>query len=102
MRWSHFKPNDWSSNTLAAQSLKRPEVLLCITISLFLGIIQISIGLFSITLDGVSYLDMADAYLRHDWHTAINGYWNPLYSWLIGLAYLVLRPSGYWEYPAYT
>jgi hypothetical protein len=50
--------------------------------------------------DGVSYLDMADAYLRRDWHTALNGYWNPLYSWLIGLDFLIFHPSPYREYPS--
>ena len=51
------------------------------------------------TSDGISYLDMGDAYLRGDWHTAINGYWNPLYAWLQALARLVFHPSAYWEYP---
>lgn len=34
-------------------------------------------------VDGIAYLDMAKAYLAHDWHSAINGYWSPLYSWLL-------------------
>jgi hypothetical protein len=54
---------------------------------------------FYMTHDGVSYLDMGDAYLRGDWHTAINGYFNPLYGWIQALAHLVLHPSMYWEYP---
>ena len=29
------------------------------------------------TIDLVSYLDVGDAYLRGDWHAALNGYWNP-------------------------
>lgn len=49
--------------------------------------------------DGVSYLDIGDAYLRGDWSTAINGYWSPLYSWLLGSVMLVVGPSPYWEYP---
>lgn len=48
--------------------------------------------------DGVSYLDMGDAYLRGDWRMAINAYWSPLYSWLLGIAMLVLKPSPYWEF----
>lgn len=48
--------------------------------------------------DGISYLDMGDAYLRGDWDMAINGYWSPFYSWLLGLAMLVLKPSPYWEF----
>jgi hypothetical protein len=50
--------------------------------------------------DGVSYLDMADAYLRGDFHTAINASWNPLYAWFVCLDFLILHPSPYWEYPA--
>jgi hypothetical protein len=49
--------------------------------------------------DGMSYLDMGDAYLRGDWSMAINAYWSPFYSWLLGLAMVVLNPSPYWEFP---
>src|SRR4030095_1018554 len=48
--------------------------------------------------DAMSYLDVADAYLRRDWHTAINAYWGPLYSWLIAITYLITRPSPYWKF----
>jgi hypothetical protein len=48
--------------------------------------------------DGISYLDMADAYLRGDFRTAINSVWSPFYSWLLGLSMLVLKPSAYWEF----
>ncbi len=47
--------------------------------------------------DAMSYLDIAEAYLRKDWHTAVNAYWSPLYSWLIALA-LLLKPSSYWKF----
>jgi hypothetical protein len=68
--------------------------------ALVIGLIQVWANRFYMAYDGTSYLDMADAYFRGDWHTAINGYWNPLYSWLLGFGFLVLRPSAYWEYPA--
>ena len=54
---------------------------------------------FTMNPDGISYLDMGDAYLRGDWHMAINAYWSPLYSWILGLFLKVLRPPAYWEYP---
>jgi hypothetical protein len=47
--------------------------------------------------DGISYLDIGDAYLRGDWANAINAYWSPFYSWLLGLAMFILKPSAYWE-----
>ena len=49
--------------------------------------------------DGISYIEIAQAYLRHDWTNALNAYWSPLYSWLIACAFAVLRPSPYWELP---
>jgi hypothetical protein len=49
--------------------------------------------------DGISYLDIGDAYFRGDWKMAINAYWSPLYSWLLGLAIHLLKPSPYNEFP---
>jgi len=43
---------------------------------------------------------MADTYVRGDLHTAVNGSWNPLYAWFIGLDLLIVRPPPNWEYPA--
>jgi hypothetical protein len=47
--------------------------------------------------DGVSYLAIAQAYLRGDWHNAINGYWSPLYSWVIAGYLAIFKPSPYWQ-----
>jgi len=43
--------------------------------------------------DGLSYLDVARAYVRHDWHTALNGFWGPLYTWLLALGMGVFHPG---------
>lgn len=48
--------------------------------------------------DAMSYLDVADAYLRKDWQSAINAYWSPLYAWLIALALFLVKPSPYWKF----
>lgn len=61
------------------------------------GFLQAWAGRFYIEPDGVNYLDIADAYLRHDWASAINAYWSPLYSWLLAGAKWLLHPSPYWE-----
>ena len=50
--------------------------------------------------DGISYLDMADAYVRGDWRAALNGVWSPLYSWLLALMIFIFDPPGYWEFTA--
>ncbi|MGC2332002.1 MAG: hypothetical protein WA581_11150 [Candidatus Acidiferrales bacterium] len=79
-----------------SKTLKDPWI----AIALVIGLIQAWANRFYMAYDGVSYLDMGDAYLRGDWHAAINGYWNPLYAWVLGIGLSVLRPSAYWEYPA--
>jgi len=48
--------------------------------------------------DGLSYLDMGDAYVHGHWNLTINTLWSPLYAWILGLALLVLNPSPYWEF----
>jgi 4-amino-4-deoxy-L-arabinose transferase-like glycosyltransferase len=50
--------------------------------------------------DGTSYLDMADAYCRGDWRTALVGHWSPLYAWLLALMMWVFNPSPQWEFTA--
>jgi hypothetical protein len=47
--------------------------------------------------DGISYLDMSDALIRHNWHLLINPIWSPLYPLLIGVTTWLTRPSGQWE-----
>ncbi len=48
--------------------------------------------------DGLAYLDVARAYLRHDWSLAVNGYWGPLYPWLLAVALRILHPSDAYEF----
>jgi len=35
--------------------------------------------------DGVSYISIAQKYLQHNFSEALNGYWGPLFSWLLTL-----------------
>jgi len=46
----------------------------------------------------MSYIDVAEAYLHQDWSTALNSYWSPLYSWLLALAFAIIKPSPYWKF----
>jgi hypothetical protein len=79
-----------SSKALTERSL----LIFCVA----LGAVQVWISRYSMVSDGVSYLDIGDAYLRGDWAAAVNGYWSPLYSWCLGLALHVLKPSLRWEF----
>ena len=53
----------------------------------------------SMNADGISYLDIGDAYLRGAWKDAINPVWPPLYSWILGLFLRIFQPSMRWEFP---
>jgi hypothetical protein len=79
--------------------LRNADVLrgVCWTIALVAGFLQTWAARFSMTPDGTCYLDIASAYLRGDWHNAINSYWSPLFSWLLALALAIFHPAPYWE-----
>src|SRR5579863_2263928 len=61
-----------------------------------LGFLQAWSHRLQISHDGVGYLDVADNYARGAWSAAINGYWSPLYSWLLAPAEY-LRIPRLWE-----
>jgi hypothetical protein len=67
-----------------------------ITITLT-GFLQAWSNRFSLSPDATNYLDIASAYLRHDWHNAINAYWSPLFSWLLAIVLALFRPGLYNE-----
>src|SRR6266566_1568212 len=69
------------------------------TIAVFMGLIQAWVSRFSMNPDGISYLDMGDGFWRGDWRMLLNGYWSPLYGFVVGLALKILKPSPYWEFP---
>jgi len=45
------------------------------------------------SIDLISYLDVGDAYWRGDFRNAINHYWSPLYSWILGGVIAVFKPG---------
>lgn len=71
----------------------------CWCVALVLGATDAWANRFTMNPDGVSYLDIGDAYWHGDWHNAINATWSPLYSWILGFFLKVVKPSAYWEYP---
>ena len=87
-------------HTAVNQNLKKVHILFRI-LAIGLGVLHVyaAITSQSMNADGVSYLDIGDAYFRADWVNAINPVWSPLYSWILGFANFVIRPSIQWEFP---
>jgi hypothetical protein len=72
---------------------ERAFLILCVA----LGALQFWIVRFLLDTDGISYLDVGDAFFRRDWTRAVSAYWSPMYPWLLGLAINLIKPSIWWE-----
>jgi hypothetical protein len=77
-------------------SLRKTKILFLL-VATAAGLSQAWASRFYIEPDGVNYLDIANAYLEHNWQNAINTHWSPLWSWLLGLTLWLTHPSLYWE-----
>jgi hypothetical protein len=62
------------------------------------GVIECWINRNATNTDGISYLDVASAFARHDWSSAINAYWSPLYPFLLSIGLRLFKPAAYWEF----
>ncbi len=82
------------------ENLRKVQVLFRV-LAIGLGMLHVyaAIKSQSMNADGISYLDIGDAYFRADWGNAINPVWSPLYSWILGFANFFIRPSMQWEFP---
>jgi len=87
-------------HTVVHLNLKKIQILFRL-LAIGLGLLHVyaAITSQSMNADGVSYLDIGDAYFRADWVNAINPVWSPLYSGILGFANFVIRPSIPWEFP---
>lgn len=65
-----------------------------------LGALQAWAARHTMTSDGICYLDMADACLRHDWKMAVNGLRSPFYSLLLALTLRIMKISPDKEFAA--
>ena len=86
-------------DTAVNENLKKVHILFRI-LAIGAGVLHVyaAIKSQSMNADGISYLDIGDAYFRADWVNAINPVWSPLYSWILGFANFVIRPSIQWEF----
>jgi hypothetical protein len=81
------QPNPPTNHT--CERLKQLGIL----VVLLFGLSRAWIGRFSMDADGISYLDLSDAFRRHDWHGFLNAYWSPLYPMLLEIGRMFLPAS---------
>ncbi len=95
----HPEKREGDSKALTRLSAQRAVVILCSSLIIAFAVIDAWSGRQFTQSDGVSYLDMSDAFLKNNWHLLINPLWSPLYPFLLGVATWIARPSGHWELP---
>ncbi len=78
--------------------IRRLTIAFCV-VAIVLAAVQAWTVRFDMNLDGVQYLDNADAYRTGDSAHAVNSQWSPLYPWLIGGLFNILRPTRFQEFP---
>jgi hypothetical protein len=85
---------------------RRGLIVLCWLAAVSLGAVHTWAARHSMNADGMSYLDLADAWRNLDavqawrtgqWTSIANAYWSPLYSWLLAAGLAIARPTPYWE-----
>lgn len=63
--------------------MRNRDLSIVLVVYSILAIILITFFQYNVGGDGASYISIAHYYATGNWNDAINGYWSPLYSWLI-------------------
>jgi hypothetical protein len=73
------------TNASKLSLLKLPRLLQIVPIAIYVVVVLLFFSRFSqdMSIDGVSYVEIARLYLNGHWHEAVNGFWSPLISWLL-------------------
>ena len=64
-----------------------------LVVTMLLGFLHAWASGHSMNPDGMSYLDVGDAFYNHDWVHAVNAWWSPLYPWIVGSVLGIFKPS---------
>lgn len=67
-------------------------LLVCILVYFIIGILLIGNYLYLLYTDSISYIHVAEHYISGHFSQAINGYWSPLFSWLL-VPFLMVWPG---------
>lgn len=83
---------------LAAESLKPLLRAFFWCLAIAVGALQVWAHRNDVSPDGISYIEMAEAFGRSGWHALVNGYWSPLYPMLLSAGFRIFHPAPYWEF----
>ena len=78
---------------LIRRVLTRRVVLLYVVLVLFAGAGYALYDNYQLDGDALSFMDISDALLRHDWPRIVNAYWNPMYAGALAVGQAMARPA---------
>jgi 4-amino-4-deoxy-L-arabinose transferase-like glycosyltransferase len=90
---------DSPSSKIAARFSETTLRFWALVVIVAIGLVRDWVGRYSMDPDGICYLDLGDAFFHRKWFDAVNGYWSPLYAWLLGAAMFLTKPTRQWEFP---
>jgi hypothetical protein len=67
---------------------------------LVLGLLNVWARRNDVVPDSISYTEIASATARGGLHQIVNGYWSPLYPFLLSLVFRYIHPTVEWEFTA--
>jgi len=67
---------------------------------LVLGLLNVWARRNEVSPDSISYIEIAWATARGGLHQIVNGYWSPLYTFLLSLVFRCFHPPVQWEFTA--
>jgi hypothetical protein len=78
------EPRQRESTSSIARRLSPARFVVLLLIAL--GLVQTWGARMAMNPDGISYIEVGLNYAKGLWSVALNSYWSPLYSWILGLA----------------
>jgi len=69
-------------------------------LGMVLGALQVWAHRNEVNPDSISYIEMAEAAAQGRCHALVNGYWSPLYPFLLSVSFRLFHPTLYWEFTA--
>jgi hypothetical protein len=85
---------------MSSEPSSRPPRVFFWCVAIVVGIIQVWAHRNDVSPDSISYIEIAWATVRGGLNQLVNGYWSPLYPFLLSILFRFLHPSAEWEFSA--
>jgi hypothetical protein len=82
---------------MSSEPSSRPPRVLFWCAAIVVGLIQVWAHRHNINPDSISYIEIAQTAREAGWKSYVNGYWSPLYPFLLSIVFRIFNPGPFWE-----